>query len=69
MTHEEFQAQCDADEAELLRLMEWRAIEKSLSALYRARYAGDDSTLTRQKIERYEALQQALMGNPEALAA
>ena len=68
MTREEFDAQCQADEAELLRLFEWKQIEKALSALYRARHAGDDSMLTRQRIDRWERLQQAFLGAPEALA-
>jgi hypothetical protein len=65
---EEFEAQCAADEAELLRLLEWKAIERSLSACYRAQHLGDDSVLTRQRIRRLEALQQCMLGNAGALA-
>ncbi|MFE3382534.1 hypothetical protein [Streptomyces anulatus] len=69
MTREEFQSQCDAEEAALMRLAEWKHIARTLEALYGAVRAGDSSTHTRQRIGRLEALQQALMGFPGALAA
>ncbi|MET7746755.1 hypothetical protein [Streptomyces sp. NPDC005385] len=72
MTREERLAEFEAEhaewEAELLRLMEWKAIEKTLAGLYRARYAGDMTVLTAQRIDRFERLQQALLGSPAALA-
>ncbi|WP_406717907.1 hypothetical protein OHA53_19665 [Streptomyces althioticus] len=69
MTSEERRAKLAADEAELCRLAEWRLIARRLDALYAAQIAGDDSILTRQRIQRMEALQMALMGHPEAMAA
>lgn len=69
MTSEERRAKLDADEAELCRLAEWRLIARRLDALYAAQVAGDDSVLIRQRIARLEALQMALMGHPEAMAA
>ncbi|MEE1754842.1 hypothetical protein [Streptomyces sp. SP18CS02] len=48
--------------------MEWRQITRKLEALYGAQKAGDGSGYTRQRIGRLEALQQALMGFPAALA-
>ncbi|MFJ3226481.1 hypothetical protein ACIPJS_24490 [Streptomyces sp. NPDC086783] len=69
MTREEFIAQCEAEEALFLRELEWRHITRQLEALYAAQAAGDDTTRTRQRIGRLEALQQALCGFPEALAA
>ncbi|MEU0423904.1 hypothetical protein ABZ235_09830 [Streptomyces canus] len=68
MTLDDFNAQCEADEAEMLRLMEWKTIDKNLSAAYRARYAGDNSVLTATRIDRLERLQQAFLGAPQALA-
>jgi hypothetical protein len=68
MTSEEFNAQNEAYEAEMLRLLEWKALEKKLAAAYRARYTGDDSVLTATRIDRLERLQQAFLGAPQALA-
>jgi len=68
VTRDQWEAQCAADEAELLRAVEWHRVEKSLAALYRARFTGDTSLLTQQKIDRWERVQQAMMGSPEALA-
>jgi hypothetical protein len=69
MTRAEFEAQCEAEEAAFLRELEWRHITRRLEALYGAVRAGDGSVRTRERIGRLEALQQALMGFPEALAA
>ncbi|MFF7112204.1 hypothetical protein ACFY91_07835 [Streptomyces albogriseolus] len=69
MTSEERRAKLDADEAELCRLAEWRLIARRLDALYAAQRAGDQTILTRQRITSLEALQMALMGHPEAMAA
>lgn len=69
MTRTQFEAQCEAEEAAILRELEWRHITRQLEALYGAARAGDGSTRTRERIGRLEALQQALMGFPEALAA
>ncbi|WP_409470769.1 hypothetical protein [Streptomyces sp. HC307] len=52
----------------LERQIEMRRITRKLDALYAAQAAGDSSVLTRQRVERLEALQQALMGFPAALA-
>lgn len=49
------------------RVIEWRRIARRLEVLYATQANGDDTTLTRQRIERLEALQQALTGFPEAL--
>ncbi|MET9411317.1 hypothetical protein ABZX90_37075 [Streptomyces sp. NPDC002935] len=79
MTREERLAQFEAEcaqqeaeynerEAEMLRLLEWKRIEKTLAGLYRARYAGDKTILTAQRIDRFERLQQCLLGSPAALA-
>lgn len=68
MTKEQFLAQCDADEASMLREAEWHQIDRQLTALYRAVRAGDDSVRTQQRVTRLEALQAALCGFPEALA-
>ncbi|MFD6818835.1 hypothetical protein ACFWC5_00500 [Streptomyces sp. NPDC060085] len=72
MTREQRIAQLEAEhqewEAEMLRLMEWKRIEKTLAGLYRARYAGDKTVLTAQRIDRFERLQQCLLGSPQALA-
>ncbi|MFE9381111.1 hypothetical protein [Streptomyces sp. NPDC006855] len=69
MTRAEFQAQCEAEQAEYLRKLEWSHITHQLEALYGAQAAGDSSGYTRQRITRLEALQQALMGLLGALAA
>ncbi|MGJ7879963.1 hypothetical protein [Streptomyces rochei] len=69
MTLAEFEAQCEAEEATFLRELEWRQITRKLEALYGAVRAGDGSVRTREHIGRLEALQQALMDFPKALAA
>ncbi|KMS91731.1 hypothetical protein ACZ91_08810 [Streptomyces regensis] len=69
MTRAEFEAQCEAEEAAFLRELEWRHITRQLEALYGAVRAGEGSEYTRQRIRRLEALQAALQGFPEALAA
>jgi hypothetical protein len=69
MTRTEYEAQCEAEEAAWERELEWRHITRQLEALYGAVRAGDDSAYTRQRIGRLEALQAALQGFPEALAA
>ncbi len=51
------------------RTIEWRRVTRQLEALYGVVRAGDDSTYTRQRIRRREALCAALPGAPEALAA
>ncbi|MFE9050375.1 hypothetical protein [Streptomyces rubiginosohelvolus] len=68
MTRAEFEAQCKAEEAAWFREVEWRHITRQLEALYGAVKAGDGSEYTRQRVGRLEALQQALMGFPAALA-
>ncbi|MDN0198095.1 hypothetical protein [Streptomyces sp. S.PNR 29] len=65
----QWQAQQDAEDAVFERELEWRQITRRLDALYAAQAAGDGSTYTRQRIGRLEALQQTLMGQPEALGA
>jgi hypothetical protein len=57
-----------SDDPALERQIEMRRIMRKLEALYAAQAAGDGSTCTRQRVERLEALQQALMGFPEVLA-
>lgn len=69
MTRAEFEAQCEAEEAAFLRELEWRQITRKLEALYGAVRAGEGTEYTRQRIRRLEALQAALQGFPEALAA
>lgn len=66
---EQYRVNLEADEAARLRETEWRLITRRLDALYTAQASGDDSILTRQRIQRMEALQAALMGHPEAMAA
>ncbi|MGW2930478.1 hypothetical protein ACWDA7_01075 [Streptomyces sp. NPDC001156] len=48
--------------------IEYRRITKRLDRYYELQRKGDDSVLTAQKVRRLEALQQALMGHPEALS-
>ncbi|MGI5511137.1 hypothetical protein [Streptomyces sp. CA-106131] len=48
--------------------IEYGRISKRLDRYYELQRQGDDSVLTAQKVHRLEALQQALMGNPEALS-
>ncbi|MFD3834779.1 hypothetical protein ACFWWC_00750 [Streptomyces sp. NPDC058642] len=55
--------------ATLLKREEWKHIARKLEGCYKAMWAGDDSILLRQRIERLEALQAALCGTPERLAA
>ncbi|OKK02736.1 hypothetical protein AMK26_24440 [Streptomyces sp. CB03234] len=69
MTRAEFEAQCEAEEAAFLRELEWRHITRQLEALYGAVRAGNGTEHIRQRIRRLEALQAALQGFPEALAA
>ncbi|GLV74975.1 hypothetical protein Shyhy02_29750 [Streptomyces hygroscopicus subsp. hygroscopicus] len=69
MTRDQYAAQCEAEEAACERELEWRHITRQLEALYGAVRAGDGSVYTRQRIGRLEALQAALQGFPEALAA
>ncbi|MFD4633346.1 hypothetical protein ACFVYR_34990 [Streptomyces sp. NPDC058284] len=68
MTREEFQAQCDAEEATFSLEAEVRQISRNLDRLYRAMAAGDTSQYTRQRIRRTEALLAALQGFPAAMA-
>ncbi|WP_328880209.1 hypothetical protein [Streptomyces sp. NBC_00299] len=63
----ELEAKWDADDAALCRLAEWRCLERTLEALYRAVRAGDTSVYTKTRITRLEAVQAALLGSPEAL--
>ncbi|MFE4577335.1 hypothetical protein [Streptomyces chartreusis] len=65
----QWQAKQDADEAALRTEVEYRHITRRLDALYAAQRAGDDTVLTRQRIGRLEALQQAFMGQPQALTS
>ncbi|MFD3623248.1 hypothetical protein [Streptomyces sp. NPDC058698] len=65
----QLRAKFEADDAELCRLAEWRCIARRLDALYADQAAGNDSVLIRQRIRRLEALQMALCGSPEAMAA
>ncbi|MEU0249276.1 hypothetical protein ABZ192_34140 [Streptomyces sp. NPDC006235] len=65
----EFQAQQDAADAAWERELEWRQTSRRLDALYDAQTAGDRSTYTQQRIARLEAVQAALCGFPEQLAA
>lgn len=69
MSREDWEAAQEAEEAAFYREVEWKRIARTLEALYAAVVAGDSSTYTRQRIARLEALQQALMGFPGALAA
>lgn len=69
MTRAEFEARHEAEEAAWFRQVEWQRITRQLEALYGAVRAGDDTVRTRERIGRLEALQKALMGFPEALAA
>ena len=64
-----WEAEQEAQEAAWFRQVEWQRITRQLEALYGAVRAGDGSVYTRQRIRRLEALQAALQGFPEALAA
>jgi hypothetical protein len=48
---------------------EVRCLTKRLDALYAAQWRGDRTLLTRQRVERLEALLAAFQGHPEALSA
>lgn len=48
--------------------IEYGRITNRLNRYYELQRKGDDSVLTAQKVHRLEALQQCLMGNPEALS-
>ncbi|MGV2916367.1 hypothetical protein [Streptomyces alfalfae] len=65
----QWQAEQDAKEAAWERELEWRQITRKLEALYGAVRAGEGTEYSRQRIRRLEALQAALQGFPEALAA
>ncbi|MGW0987918.1 hypothetical protein ACWD46_17065 [Streptomyces sp. NPDC002486] len=69
MSREQWEAAQEAEEAAWFRQVEWQRITRQLEALYGAVRDGDGRVLTRERIGRLEALQQALMGFPEALAA
>ncbi|MDH6214669.1 hypothetical protein [Streptomyces pseudovenezuelae] len=69
MSREDWEAAQEVEEAAFYREVEWKRIARTLEALYGAVRAGDVSARTRERIGRLEALQQALMGFPEALAA
>ncbi|MEU5198867.1 hypothetical protein AB0G86_33305 [Streptomyces scabiei] len=66
-TREEFQAEMDEFDALRLKKEEWAAIDDKLTDLHRRQHSGDDTELTRVRIERLEALQSALCGDPAAL--
>ncbi|MGW6293020.1 hypothetical protein [Streptomyces sp. NPDC055058] len=57
------------DEERRFLAVEIRYTTFRLDVLYRRQYKGDRTVLTRQKIERLEALLSALQGYPEALGA
>ncbi|MFF0161802.1 hypothetical protein ACFYRY_30320 [Streptomyces sp. NPDC005263] len=69
MSREDWEAAQEAEEAAFYREVEWKRIARTLEALYGAVRAGEGTEYTRQRVSRLEALQQALMGFPEALAA
>ncbi|MFC8566268.1 hypothetical protein ACFUIW_10965 [Streptomyces sp. NPDC057245] len=56
-------------EERLLLAAEIRHTTARLEALYAAQYRGDRTVLTRQRVERLEALLTAFQGYPEALDA
>lgn len=58
-----------SDEERKFLAAEIRYISFRLDCLYRRQHKGDRSVLTRQKVERLEALLAALQGHPEALGA
>lgn len=62
-----FEKQCEAEEAALLREIEWKTVEQVLSSLYVRLRAEPDSVLLRQRIARNEALLAALQGHPAAM--
>ncbi|MFE2261392.1 hypothetical protein [Streptomyces griseosporeus] len=51
------------------RDLEFQYVTARLNVLYARVRAGEDSAVLRERIARLEALQQALCGFPEALAA
>ncbi|MBX4176406.1 MULTISPECIES: hypothetical protein [Streptomyces] len=58
-----------SDEERKFLAAEIRYTSFRLDVLYRRQQKGDRSVLTRQKVERLEALLSALQGHPEALGA
>ncbi|MFE9503787.1 hypothetical protein ACFYO6_14855 [Streptomyces anthocyanicus] len=58
-----------SDEERKFLAAEIRYTSFRLDVLYRRQHKGDRSVLTRQKVERLEALLSALQGHPEALGA
>lgn len=48
---------------------EVRCLTARLETLYMAQHGGDGTLLTRQRVERLEALLAAFQGHPEALSA
>jgi hypothetical protein len=67
MTRDEFIAECDEFDAARMRKEEWEHIDRQLNAMHKRQFEGDSSELTRQKINRLEAVQACLCGSPEAL--
>ncbi|MET9309232.1 hypothetical protein ABZX68_28620 [Streptomyces cellulosae] len=58
-----------SDEERRFLAAEIRYTTFRLDVLYRRQHKGDRSALTRQRVERLEALLAALQGYPEALGA
>ncbi|MFC9225814.1 hypothetical protein ACFT8W_34665 [Streptomyces hygroscopicus] len=58
----------DTEELAWYRECEWQRITRALEALYARQTTEGESVILRQRIGRLEALQQALMGFPGALA-
>lgn len=56
-----------SDEERKFLAAEIRYTSFRLDVLYRRQHKGDRTALTRQKVERLEALLSALQGHPEAL--
>ncbi|MGW0814964.1 hypothetical protein ACWD00_17180 [Streptomyces viridiviolaceus] len=69
MAGEFFNRYQDLDEDAQYRAVEFRRVTRVLDSLYAAQAGGDDSILTRQRIDRLERLTQALCGFPEQLSA
>ncbi|MFZ3595446.1 hypothetical protein [Streptomyces sp. BH104] len=63
-----YEAVGEAQEHDQRTADEFRRVSAKLEALYAAVRAGDTSTLTRQRVERLEALQAALCGFPGQLS-
>jgi hypothetical protein len=57
------------DEEGHYRAAEFRRLTRTLDGLYAAQAGGDDSILTRQRVDRMERLAQALCGFPARLSA